>query len=184
MSSVGDKKRLRDKINTLSSTEHSEILKIINNSHNNQSSYTKNTNGVFFDLKNLDLNIIEEIDKFVTFCIENQEVLDEYDKKYNECKTQNTFEKVYQQHNVQQHNLVNIDDDNHNLERAIKEIKKNKKTEQFVNIIQTHTDKLFKKNTSTKFANAKKKYAKRVLQDKKVESEQQSNLYKESYIVF
>lgn len=181
--SVQDKKRLRDKINTLSSTEHSEILKIINNSSNfNDQSYTKNTNGIFFDLKNLDASIIEDIEKFVTFCIENQEVLDEYDKKYNECKTQNTFEKVYQQQPIQ-HNLVNIDDDNHNLEKAIKEMKVTKKTEQFVNIIQAHTEKLFKKNTSTKFTNAKKKYAKRVLQDKKIESEQQSNLFKENYLI-
>ena len=181
--SVQDKKRLRDKINTLSSTEHSEILKIINSSFNpNDQSYTKNTNGIFFDLKNLDSNIIEDIEKFVNFCIENQEVLDEYDKKYNECKTQNTFEKVYQQQSVQ-HNLVNIDDDNYNLEKAIREMKVTKKTEQFANIIQSHTEKLFKKNTSTKFTNAKKKYAKRVLQDKKIESEQQSNLFKENYLI-
>ena len=180
---VKQRKRLRDRINTLSSTEHFEIFKMIN-SCCDEKVYTKNTNGVFFDLKNLNNDIIQDIDHFVTFCIENQEVLDEYDKRYNECKTQNTFEKVIKsEHSTQQHNLVNIGDNNDNLEEIIKEMKINKKTEQFVNIIQTHTEKLFKKNTSTKFTNAKKKYAKRVLQDKKIESEQQSNLCKENYFI-
>ena len=68
---VKQRKRLRDRINALSSTEHFEIFKMINSSYD-EKVYTKNTNGVFFDLKNLNNDIIQDIDHFVTFCIENQ----------------------------------------------------------------------------------------------------------------
>jgi hypothetical protein len=174
---VKEKKVLRDKISFLSSTEHYEIFKMISGNDN----YTKNTNGIFFDLTNLSDETISEISKFVTFCIENKVVLDEYDRKYNECKNQNSYEKVSPP--SAQHNLVNIDNKN-SIENLIKASKGDKRMEQYNYLINAHTEKLFKKNTSSKFTNARKKYAKKIIQDKKIESEQQSNLNKEQYIIY
>jgi hypothetical protein len=174
--SVKERKVLRDKISFLSSTEHYEIFKMIRGNDN----YTKNTNGIFFDLTNLNEETISEINKFVTFCVENKVVLDEYDRRYNECKNQNSYEKVSAPSS--QHNLVNIDNKN-SIENLIKESKGDKRMDQYNYLINSHTEKLFKKNTSSKFTNARKKYAKKIIQDKKIESEQQSNLSKEKYII-
>jgi hypothetical protein len=85
------RKALFDKINNLSSTEHEEILKIIK-SHN--VSYSRNKNGVFFNLSSLEDNVIDDIDRFVTYCMSNKKDLDEYDKIINECKMNNCIDSI------------------------------------------------------------------------------------------
>ena len=85
------RKILFEKINNLSTTEHEEIYKMISN-YNVE--FTQNKNGIFFNISNVDDRLIEEINKFVFYCMGNKTILDEYDKKLNECKINNNFETI------------------------------------------------------------------------------------------
>ena len=85
------KKLLFEKINSLSSTEHEEVFKIIKSNNIN---YSKNKNGVFFNISNIHDDIVKHIDEFVLFCVSNKKELDEYDKKLNECKLNNNFQNI------------------------------------------------------------------------------------------
>ena len=80
------KKRLLEKINHLGSTEHMEILRIIN-SHGVAT--TINKNGVFFNMTTLAPEIFQVIEEFVNYCYDNKIELDRYDQKLHECKYYN-----------------------------------------------------------------------------------------------
>jgi len=90
MEQYTNKKRkvLFDKINSLSSMEHEEILKIVKN---HGISYSQNKNGIFFNLSSLPDEVVHDIDSFVIYCISNKKELDEYDKIINECKNSNNI---------------------------------------------------------------------------------------------
>ena len=81
-------KMLYEQIHNLGETEHSEIFKILQKGH---VPYTENQNGVFFDLKTIDANVVQDIINFVVYCTENKVKLDEYDQKINECKYRNNI---------------------------------------------------------------------------------------------
>ena len=66
------KKFIIDKTKLLKEEEHLEIFKIIKKY---EIKFTKNSNGVFINLNKLSNIIIEEIHKFVTYCIENKNLL-------------------------------------------------------------------------------------------------------------
>lgn len=67
----------------LGPTEHFEIYKMLCR-HNIV--YTKNNNGIFVNLSTLDDKVVDNIQRFVEFYIDNKKKLDEYDKQLNECK--------------------------------------------------------------------------------------------------
>ena len=66
------KKFIIDKTKLLKEEEHLEIFKIIKKY---EIKFTKNSNGVFINLNKLSNIIIKEIYKFVTYCIENKNLL-------------------------------------------------------------------------------------------------------------
>ena len=66
------KKFIIDKSKILKEEEHIEIFKIIKK---HEIKFTKNNNGVFINLNKLPNLIIEEIYKFVNYCIENKNLL-------------------------------------------------------------------------------------------------------------
>jgi len=74
------RKQLLDKINELCPIEHEEIFKII---HENDSdcNFTRNTNGIFFNMSIFSDALLSKIECFVLFCLENNKELEEYDKK-------------------------------------------------------------------------------------------------------
>ena len=76
------RKMLFEKINTMTKTEHEEIFKIIKEK-NKDIPYSKNKNGIFFNLSSIDDNTIHDINNFVNYCISNKQELDDYDKKIN-----------------------------------------------------------------------------------------------------
>lgn len=91
------KKKLFDKITFLSKTEHEEIFKLIkkyNEQNTNQIYFSKNKNGVFFNLSDINDIVCNEIENFVNYCIENKKILDDYDKKLNECKINNNYNNL------------------------------------------------------------------------------------------
>ena len=66
------KKFIIDKTKLLKEEEHVEIFKIIKK---HEIKFTKNSNGVFINLNKLSNLIIEEIHKFISYCIENKNLL-------------------------------------------------------------------------------------------------------------
>lgn len=173
------KRSLFDKINTLSSTEHEEILKII---QQNDVSFSKNKNGVFFNLSTLSDHVLKEIDEFVVYCVSNKRELDEYDKKLNECKINNNFYNMLpQRHNLSEMgkkkeeepswNSVPIDE--HSMERFVK----------FVDKVNQERDKIGKKKANLKYNNAKKRYAKRVVVERKFDTDGGDCLSEDAYLI-
>ena len=103
---MNDKKDLVKEINNLSTHEHMEIFKIIKNSTDK---YTKNDNGIFINLSVLDDNILEQINNFVIFCIENKDRLEKKEEIIR-CEKDKMFKNLTV-YNDESHNEKNIIDD-------------------------------------------------------------------------
>lgn len=177
------KRHIFERINSLSSTEHEEILKIVRRHH---ISFSQNKNGVFFNLTMLPHEVIGEIDRFVSYCVSNKKELDEYDKIINECKMNNRIDGVIPVVSTSLTEMAktstSIDAtqakqswstmkvDNATVEKFIK----------FTERVSSEREKLSKKKINVKFNNAKKKYAKKV--DKKIEADLKDELTEEAYI--
>jgi hypothetical protein len=157
-----DKKLLFEKISTLSRTEHEEIFKIIKD----KTSYSKNNNGVFFNMSSLPSDIIGEIKKFVDYCLGNKKDLDEYDKKINDCKMNITLNITLQDLSKTVVPQPDVED----WTALANETKSSQRVLAFVESVITDRDKTVKKKVNLKFTNAKKKYAKRAA-DRKYDSD-------------
>lgn len=166
------KKQLRDNIYKLSFMEHEEIFKMLKN---NDLNFTQNKNGTFIDITNLDGSIFTEVENFVTFCLKNKQELDDYDKKINECKINNTFDKIPGSVSLTNALVVKNTD---NWQELLNTVKDNEKVNAFVNLIDNNSEKFNIKKTNTRFMNIKKKYSK-IYFDKKVDQELQNVLFKE-----
>ena len=59
------KKQFLEDLKQLSKTEHEEIFRIIKRNHVD---YTENSNGVFFDLQNVNSDIFIQLHKFMELC--------------------------------------------------------------------------------------------------------------------
>lgn len=173
-------KLLFERINTLSSTEHEEILKIIS-THDTR--FSKNKNGVFFNLSALQDTVVKEIDDFVSYCVSNKQQLDEYDKKLNECKLSNNFQSML----PQRHNLADMGKkkeepvtptwadivvDESTVDKFVK----------YVDKMNQERDKIGKKKASMKYNTAKKRYAKRVVVERKFDNDG-GELTEEAYLL-
>lgn len=143
------RKFLFDRINTLSSTEHEEIYKIIKT---NGISYSQNKNGIFFNLSTLSDNVVKDIDNFVVYCISNKKELDAYDKILNECKITNNISSIspspIQTNTIQQDSWI-VDDPLYD------------KFMKFVDKFALDKEKISKKKINIKYNNARKKFAKK-----------------------
>ena len=171
------KKELRDKINKLSHTEHEEIFKILKNK---ELDYTQNKNGVFFDVSLLTNEIAQEIDQFVVFCMANKKELDDYDNQINECKMNNCFDKI-KTSSVPLSKMIASDVVIDDWQGLIAENKSNERITAFVSLLESNVEKLVVKRGNTKFVNAKKKYSRKCISDKKNESDLQNTLEVEHY---
>ena len=169
------RKQIRDKIGKLSSTEHEEIFKIL---ETHSIDFTQNKNGTFFDISKIPEEVFSILEKFVDFCINNKKELDEYDKKINECKLNNNYDKL--QKSSTPLNLAINTEEQENWQEVLNDVKKSEKVFAFINLLE-NTDRLNIKKTNTKFINTKKKYSKKLLSERKGESELANNLQKEPY---
>ena len=161
------RKSLLEQISSLSSTEHGEIFKMLRNHGIN---FTQNKNGIFFNLTALDDSLVEEIYNFVSYCVSNKKQLDEYDKKLNECKLNNNFETIL---NIPLDKMEKFDDKlPEKNEWSCIDTMQSSKTQRLVNFIEKMSldkEKIVKKKANVKFYNARKKYAKKTLVDRKNE---------------
>lgn len=79
---MSNRRQLYDKINMLSTMEHEEIFKLIQN----KVKVSTNKNGLFFNLADLNEETFKSLEDLVAYCLNNKQSLDDYDQKINECK--------------------------------------------------------------------------------------------------
>ncbi len=187
------KKLLFEKINKLSKTEHEEIYKILlkfnSSDKENNICFTRNKNGVFFNLSSIGDDLYVELDNFVNYCISNQKNLDDYDKKINECKINNNynniihinFESLPKEHNE----LKRIANENQDWNSILTDAKSIQRISTYVEKLMTDKDKVGKKKVNIKFNIAKKKFAKKVYSEpvKKIDTDNSSLLVPEPYLI-
>jgi hypothetical protein len=182
------KKFLFEKINSLSKTEHEEIYKILKKHNTNNPdfliNFSRNKNGIFFNLSDINDVLFEELDNFVTYCINNKKDLDDYDKKINECKINNNYnniihinlesypkEELYQEKMLEDWNMI------------ITDPKSVVRVANYVERLMNDRDRIGKKKMNVKFNNARKKFAKRVVNEKKIDADGFKDLEPESYLI-
>lgn len=162
-----EKKLLYDKINLLSKTEHEEIYKIINLESTIR--FSRNRNGVFFNLSEINEELYEKLDNFVDFCLTNKKYLDDYDKKINECKVSNNY-NIF---NISTEGCVDQESEklNEDWNGMLSDPKSVQRITSYIEKLVADKDNTGKKKLNIKFNNAKKKFSKRVILDKKIDSE-------------
>lgn len=164
------RKQLLDKINELCPTEHEEIFKIIRD-NSVDCNYTRNTNGIFFNMSIFSDLLLSKIECFVVFCLENNKELEEYDKKLKECKINNNIPapENTEQRSVEE-NVEAVPDDCCPSDKSF-EIWKSGISEDLAAAKTLKClyswDKTSKKKVYTKFHAAKKKFSKKVPLDKR-----------------
>lgn len=185
------KKFLLEKIGRLSQTEHDEIFKIIRGS---EVPYTQNKNGLFVNMSALPDDVLEKMDQFVDFCLKNQSELDEYDKRISECKINNNYD-VYgtkttgigmeePNERKQLNEFINSTHQHQeNWQNVLAEAKKDEKIASLTTMLEENADRVHKKRGNMKYVNAKKKYARKVATEKKIEHELLNILEQENYII-
>ena len=182
MISNKQKKILFEKINSLSKTEHEEIYKILSLNNENKVSFSKNRNGIFFNLSEIDDCLYEKIESFVTFCITNKKDLDEYDKIINECKINNNY-NVLQNINEQTNSQDGANDKyNEDWNTVVSQPKSVQRVSSYIERLMNERDNTCKKKINIKFNTAKKKFSKKFVCDKKIDLEN-ANLMEEAYIL-
>lgn len=177
-----EKKIIFDKINTLSTTEHEEIYRIICDHSVNVS---KNKNGVFFNLSSVENDVVAKIDAFVSYCVSNKVQLDEYDKRLNECKMSNKYGKI-ENMNIRLENLPSSDTVTNEKDDWNKVKLENKSVAKLTHLIdrmQEDREKLNVKRVNSKFVNAKKRFSKKVVSDKKFDYEHITELEVQPYVL-
>jgi hypothetical protein len=79
------KEWLKEKIDGLDTNEHVQLFNIISKFTDN---VTKSTNGVYVSCENLSEDCLQEIEKYVLFCIDQHKRMEE------DMKTRKTYEKM------------------------------------------------------------------------------------------
>jgi len=101
---------IQSNIINLSQNELYEIFKIL---YKNNSTYTKNNNGVFVNLNWLDSYILNQINDYINFCIKSHKEISKYElmknmynenlnkKKYKNDLEENFDENIFDEKNVE-----------------------------------------------------------------------------------
>lgn len=79
---------LKEKIDKLDSNEHKQIYNIINRLNKSQIQTTKTQQGILITADNLDKDTVEEIEKYVHFCIDQRKRMD------GDMKTRKEYERM------------------------------------------------------------------------------------------
>jgi hypothetical protein len=79
---------LKEKIDKLDSNEHKQIYNIINRLNKSQIQTTKTQQGILITADNLDKETVDEIEKYVHFCIDQRKRMD------IDMKTRKEYERM------------------------------------------------------------------------------------------
>jgi hypothetical protein len=88
MSSRSVLESLKEKIDKLDSNEHKQIYNIINRLNKSQIQTTKTQQGILITADNLDKETVDEIEKYVHFCIDQRKRMD------IDMKTRKEYERM------------------------------------------------------------------------------------------
>ena len=88
MSSRSTLESLKEKIDKLDSNEHKQIYNIINRLNKSQIQTTKTQQGILITADNLDKETVEEIERYVHFCIDQRKRMD------SDMKTRKEYERM------------------------------------------------------------------------------------------
>jgi hypothetical protein len=156
---MSDRRRLMEQINNLGPTEHMEIFKIIKETN---TAHSENINGVFFNLTTLTPDLIAQIEKFVNYCYENKEALDEYDKQLNECKYRNNITNIVRSQHTYYSTSINEPIDKKNgWKEMFDAVDKSNVVRDFIEKLNNNHEKQIAKRIGSKYIMARKKFAKR-----------------------
>lgn len=129
--------------------------------------FSKNKNGVMFNLSVVPSSIIARIDTLLQFSETNNQSLDQYDMKLRECKINNDYSTFDTR-------VVSDDVKTHMEKQSIDTIRMKEwttynldppsvdKLTQFIEKIVNDGDRFCKKKSCLKFNNAKKRYSKKI----------------------
>ncbi len=188
------RKVLIDKIAQLNETEHLEVFKILQNCCHNVA-FTQNRNGIFYNFRLIPSQVCAAIEQFVDFCKVNKEHLDAYDRRMSECKLNNnytTLVDIHQDQNappahadlpivLRQHQAMHSYNDEWMMRTASNA--QDTKVASMVDTLESSMQRVLRKKTcNLKFANAKKRFSRKVQQDKKAECEVTNILEAEPYL--
>ena len=88
MASRSTLESLKEKIDKLDSNEHKQIYNIINRLNKSQIQTTKTQQGILITADNLDKETVDEIEKYVHFCIDQRKRMD------IDMKTRKEYERM------------------------------------------------------------------------------------------
>jgi len=146
-------KNIQSNINSLSQNELYEIFKIL---YKNNSTYTKNNNGVFVNLNWLDYNILKEINDYIIFCIKSHKEIKKYEiikNMYNENLNKNKYKNEEIENELNNNLYDNKNEEIINNNKSIKIISSSmkfylfkKKFSKKNNIVHSYTNLLSHEN--------------------------------------
>lgn len=170
-----ERKNLLQKISKLTVVEKQEIFKIL---QSNNISFTKNSNGLFFNLSDVNDHIISEINNIADMFINNKAELQAKERELH----QNINKYSYVPGSSSSQFNKKLSKNNDNWQLVINEKKSNEKVSSFLNHLEENVEKNMnqKKKGSMKYYNAKKKFS-RKLNEKKFEVDVCNNLSYDEY---
>lgn len=86
-----ERKQLLSRVQELGTTEHAEIFRML---CEGGVEHMQNNYGVFVNLARVSDAVMRQVQDFVNFCLDNKQDLDEYDKRLNECKLSQNFQRM------------------------------------------------------------------------------------------
>jgi hypothetical protein len=183
-------------VQRLGPTEHREIFNII--SHHDIIRYMQNNNGIFVDLTTIPDDVLLAIHKFVDYCYNNNGHLDEYNNRLVECKINQNYARLpsladntlQSSEGSEIPDLPYLDPTSEDFGRHIKTPSIHQTCQDNLSVANEETilrtaqfgflSSVTKRMTSSKFNQAKKKFAKK----KVTKMELRGDLVKEDYIDF
>jgi hypothetical protein len=95
---------IKNEIEKFSMFEYQEIYNIIKKSNSN---YSKNINGIFIDLQRLDIDVVDQIYKYILFCNKLTKNINDYENIKNDIIKSN-FNNIEDIEDVKIENIVEI----------------------------------------------------------------------------
>ena len=81
------RKRVWESIKSLMKSEQEELFRIL---LRNKVEFTENTNGIFFDVGKVEMPVLEQIQKFLSFCQQNRMDFEQRDQTMEDLRKETT----------------------------------------------------------------------------------------------
>ena len=165
------KKLIVSKVESLTQVEHGEIFKIM---ERNSSPYSQNKNGYFFNIAMLGESVVSEIEQFIEYCHNNKKDIDDYNKRLDECKLKGTISSTRGENEDRGGGGEDEEDEEDGdvivvLDEEVEEEMDEEDEVKKVVAAASVTTFVDRKKTMTKFVIAKKRFAKKTVNEQRVD---------------